>query len=79
MPTAVSLDRARAAKMRLGKLLPGSVSVSGIGITQVGEDYAVKVNLASAPPSELTLPQDLDGVPIVFEVVGTISARKPRP
>jgi hypothetical protein len=53
--------------------------VSGIGITQVGDDYAVKVNLASALPPGVTLPDELDGVPVVFEVVGAISALKPKP
>lgn len=67
------------AKMRLAKLLPTSARVSGLGITQVGDDYAVKVNLASTPPPGVALPHEVDGVPVVFEVVGPISALKQRP
>jgi hypothetical protein len=75
---AVDLERARAAKRRLRELLPDSLSVNGIGITQVGEDYAVKLNLAAAPADQLDLPHAVDGVPVVVEVVGTI-AKRPAP
>jgi hypothetical protein len=72
---AVDLERARAAKRRLRELLPGALRVNGIGITRVGEDYAVKLNLAAAPGEDVDLPRDVDGVPVVCEVVGPIVKR----
>lgn len=70
----VDLERARAAKRRLRELLPGSLQVNGIGITQVGEDYAVKLNLAAAPAGALDVPHTVDGVSVVLEVVGRIAS-----
>jgi len=75
---AVDLERARAAKRRLRELLPGSLQVNGIGITQVGEDYAVKLNLAAAPADDVDLPRAVDGVPVIVEVVGKI-VKRPAP
>jgi len=71
------LERARAAKARVIKLLSKSRSatVSGVGITEVDGDYAVKVNLAEPPGRGFTLPDTIDGVRIVIEVVGTIAKR----
>jgi len=72
---AVDLERARAAKRRLRELLPDSLRVNGIGITQLGEDYAVKLNLAAAPAGDLDLPPTVDGVRVVVEVVGALAKR----
>lgn len=69
--------RARAAKARVSTLLPKQLKVNGVGITQVGEDYAVKVNLAEPPGEGVSLPDQLDGVPVVVEVVGRIQKRSP--
>ena len=74
----IDIERARAAKRRLYELLPDSLQINGIGITWVGEDYAVKLNLDSAPPDGLDLPRAVDGVPVVVEVVGKI-AKRPAP
>ena len=71
----VDLSRARAAKRRLRELLPDDLPVNGIGITQVGEDYAVKLNLAAAPAADRDLPHTVDGVRVVVEVVGAIAKR----
>ena len=71
----VDLSRARSAKRRLRELLPGDLAVNGIGITQVGEDYAVKLNLAAAPADDRDLPHTVDGVRVVVEVVGAIAKR----
>lgn len=73
----IDLERARAAKLRLYKLLPASLHINGIGITWVGEDYAIKLNLDSAPPDDVALPRDVDGVPVVVEVVGPLSPQLP--
>ena len=71
----VDLERARAAKRRLRELLPDSLAVNGIGITQVGEDYAVKLNLTAAPADDRDLPHAVDGVRVVVEVIGPIAKR----
>jgi hypothetical protein len=74
---AISIERARAAKERILALLPKTLSVQGVGITQVGDDYAVKLNLAEASPPGVSLPAAVEGVPVVVEVVGRISKRNP--
>jgi hypothetical protein len=66
---ATTLDQARAAKEALRARLAGQTAVVGIGITRVGEDYAVKVNLETAT---VTVPERVDGVRVVTEVVGSI-------
>lgn len=76
---AVDLERARGAKARVRSVLPKSVKVNGVGITQVGDDYAVKVNLAERPRPGVSLPDKIDGVPIVMEVVGRITKQTARP
>lgn len=50
------------------------VQVNGVGITRVGEGYGVKVNVAEAP-NDTGLPDEIDGVPVVIEVVGQLSKR----
>jgi hypothetical protein len=66
------LERARAAKERAKMLLARKASVVGIGINRVGAGFGVKVNLSEPPPSDANLPETIDGVPVCFEVVGTI-------
>jgi hypothetical protein len=66
-----SLDAARAAKEKIRELLIGFDEVRGLGLTSVGSRYAVKVNL-SEQPENLSLPDDVDGVPVVIDVVGAI-------
>jgi hypothetical protein len=71
----VDLEHARAAKKRIRALLPKKAKVNGVGITQVGDDYAVKVNLEEPLRDDLSLPECVDGVPVVMEVVGRIAKR----
>ncbi len=70
-----SLDQARAAKPRVRDLLRGVPQLTGVGITRVGDGYAVKVNLSAPPNAELDLPGEIDGVPIRVEVVGRVTKR----
>ncbi len=70
---AISLDKARKAKVALTKKLEGVEGIVGIGITKSGEDYAVKVNFDS-PPKE-PIPSSIGGVPIQVDVVGKIRKR----
>jgi hypothetical protein len=69
---AYTLEDARTAKEKARGLFP---SDAGLGITKIGSDYAVKVNLSS-PVSDLdNLPTSIDGVPVQVEVVGQIKKR----
>ena len=72
---AIGLDEARAAKERARSLLGGKASVVGIGLTRVGDGYGVKVNLGAPPAAGTDLPESIDGVPVLVEVVGPIRPR----
>jgi hypothetical protein len=67
-------DAARAAKSHVQDLVGGDPRVNGVGLTHVGADWAVKVNVVddSDCPS---LPHDVDGVRVVVRAVGRISVR----
>jgi hypothetical protein len=69
---AINLARAREAKASVLQRLPKHLKVNGVGITQVGADYAVKVNLTEPPAEGTDLPREVNGVPVVIEVVGHI-------
>ncbi|HYH83069.1 MAG TPA: hypothetical protein VEX86_24955 [Longimicrobium sp.] len=71
----VSLERARAAKAAIQKTLENLDTVTGVGITRVGDDYAVKVNLREAGGDAADIPSHVDGVPVRVEVTGTIRPR----
>lgn len=67
----ISLDQARAAKAKLSRILGKSVDVVGVGIAKRESGYVLKVNVGRMPEGQ-TLPSEVDGVPVVFEVVGAI-------
>jgi hypothetical protein len=71
----ISLEQARAAKESAKALLADLPGVVGIGITKVGEDYALKVNLRAPLPAGVTAPERIGDVPVRVEVVGTITKR----
>lgn len=70
-----SLDEARAAKPRVREFLHGVPQLAGVGITRIGEGYAVKVNLSEPYKTQTDLPSEIDGVPIRIEVVGRVTKR----
>ena len=72
---AITIERARAAKAAAKKELAHVPGVSGFGLTKVGADYALKLNLSEALPPGVKVPQSIDGVPVRVEVVGTIRKR----
>lgn len=76
--TACTLAKARATKRRAHSTFAALADVVGVGITRRGEGYALKVNLRSAPASGVTLPEDVNGVPVHVEVVGTLTKRAPK-
>ncbi|HWT12727.1 MAG TPA: hypothetical protein VN231_08250 [Allosphingosinicella sp.] len=72
---SVTLEQARAVKKKAGALAGQIAEVVGVGLTSRGGSFAVKVNLRTAAGE--ALPDEVDGVPIVYEVVGTIRPRLP--
>ena len=67
-----SRAEARRAKAVVVELVGGDDAVNGVGIAPSAGGYAVKVNLARPLQPERALPDDIDGVPVIWEVVGTI-------
>jgi hypothetical protein len=72
---SATLQEARAAKAKVAQLVSGHPAVNGVGITRVGDGYAVKLNLSS-PNGTAGLPKQVDGVPVRIETVGPIAKRK---
>ena len=64
-----TLEEARAAKNKAKELFASNV---GVGVTRLGDGYAVKVNLQTPLPENESVPTSIDGVPLKFEVVGEI-------
>ncbi len=62
---------ARAAKSALTARLSAEPGVVGIGLARRQSNYVVKVDLADAAAAE-RVPHDVDGVPVVTEVVGVV-------
>jgi len=73
-----TLDRARAAKARAHEVFSKLADVVGVGITTIGSEYGLKVNLSSPPASSKDLPTEVDGVPVRVEVVGKIRKQDPK-
>jgi hypothetical protein len=73
---AITLEQARAAKESAKELLAAVPGVVGMGITKIGEDYAVKVNLSAPLPKGVSVPERVGDVPVRVEVVGKITKRR---
>ena len=71
----INLEQARAAKESARALLAALPGVVGVGITKVGEDYALKVNLREPLPRGVSAPARIGDVPVRVEVVGRITKR----
>ncbi len=63
---------ARQAKATVVELLGDHDAVNGVGIAPTADGYAVKVNLSRPLEPDRALPDIVDGVPVVVEVVGPI-------
>jgi len=75
----LTLDEARAAKeaVRAKLQLNGALSIVGVGITRLRDTYAVKVNLRAPPALGMnSLPDQVDGCPVRFEVTGSIRTKE---
>lgn len=71
----ITLKKAQAAKQAALARLRSVDEVVGVGITRVGGEYAVKVNLREPVELGTKLPASIDGVPVCVEVTGPIRAR----
>jgi len=79
MSKGADIEKARIAKAKALLLFGDLVQVNGVGITRVAGGYGVKVNLSERPPSGVQLPEEVDGVPVVVEIVGRIMKRGVEP
>jgi hypothetical protein len=73
-----AIEQARAAKAVAKTELASVPGVVGIGLTKLGDDYALKVNLREALPHGVRLPDRIAGVRVCVEVVGTIRKQPSR-
>lgn len=66
-----TLEEARRAKAAVLSLLAHHGAVNGVGVAPVADGFAVKVNLRE-PTDDAALPSSIEGVPVVWEIVGEI-------
>ena len=71
----VTIEQARAAKISAKRVLANVPGVVGVGITRVGKDYAIKVNLNAPLPSGTSVPDRIGKVAVTVEIVGDITKR----
>jgi hypothetical protein len=71
----ISLDQARAAKSAALDRFREIGTVTGVGVTRIDGDYAVKVNLSESVRAGVEIPDEIDGVPVRVEVTGVIRPR----
>jgi len=71
--SAVSLERALAAKASALQQFGHLDALVGVGVTRVDGDYAVKINLRA--PADVEFPTHIDGVPVRVEITGPIKVR----
>jgi hypothetical protein len=71
----VTLEEAQAAKQAIRRRFETLGKVVAVGITRVGGEYAVKVNLSEPLEADITLPTEIDGVSVHVEVTGSIRTR----
>jgi hypothetical protein len=71
----ITLKKAQAAKRAALVRLRSVAEVVGVGITRVGGEYAVKVNLREPVELGAKLPDSIDGVAVRVEITGPIRAR----
>jgi hypothetical protein len=66
------LEAARKAKTKAARLFARYGRVCGVGITRRKGAYCVKVNLESAEAATADMPDVIDDVPVIVEIVGKI-------
>lgn len=76
--SALQLEKARAAKQKAKSVFSHLEQISGIGLTRQSGRYAVKVLLSAAVEDASEYPNSIDGVPIVFQVIGKVKKQPKR-
>jgi hypothetical protein len=71
MVVVTDRSAARAARTALAGRLATVPGVVGVGLARRESNYVVKVDLADAAAAS-RVPQDVDGVRVVTEVVGVV-------
>lgn len=66
-------DRRREVKAALERLLNERVMV-GVTPNPAGDGWAVKANIEHAPPDGVDIPDSINDVPVVVQVVGPVKA-----
>jgi hypothetical protein len=72
---AITLEQARAAKAEAQDIFSRLGEVVGVGITKIGDNYALKVNLRRPLPGKSAAPKEVRGVPVKLELIGDIRRR----
>ena len=71
------LNLVRAAKPRASQAFSRFGDVSGVGITQLDGNYALKVNFSALTAPREALPIEWEGIRVLCEVTGVIAKRQP--
>lgn len=71
------LNLVRAAKPRALAAFARFGEVSGVGITEVDGEYALKINFSSLTTPPEAVPGKWEGVPVLIEWTGRITKRAP--
>jgi hypothetical protein len=71
----ISLEQATAAKKEALRRFGQLTTLTGVGITRVKGEYAVKVNVSEPLDDDDSVPTTIDGVTVRVEVTGTIRPR----
>jgi hypothetical protein len=75
MVQAITIEQARRVRDQVLARFGVRPEVVGVGIApDAARRYVVKVNLAEELPPDDALPDEIDGVPLRAEIVGTIRA-----
>jgi hypothetical protein len=70
----ITLERARAAKRIALERFRRFETLTGVGITRLDGQYAVKLNFSKAFPDQI--PKYIDGVPLCVEITGPLRAQR---
>lgn len=72
-----SLQKARDAKAETLRIFTGLAGSAAVGITRIGDQYGLKVNLARPLAESVSPPSSVNGVPLRIEVTGRITKQPP--
>ncbi len=74
--TPIDFERAQSAHAQFLRTVPITDAIKGIGIglTKSRDAYALEI-LVDAEDPDLGLPKSINGVPIVYRVIGKIVAQ----